>query len=143
MFIILGLFAGVVSGGLGLGGGVVLVPTLVIIANLPQKSAQGTALAVMVPLALLGAWRYWRHETIDVNVAVVALLACGALAGTLIGTELAIRLPGHVLRKAFAVCLVLVAVRMFIGADKSLSKVPAPGASGNPNSSMSDEETGP
>jgi len=121
MFIIIGLFAGIVSGALGLGGGIIIVPALALVAAFPQKSAQGIALAVMVPLALLGACRYWRNDGIDVNLKLAALIAVGALLGTLIGTELAIRLPGHVLRKAFAVFLVLVAFRMFIGANKAES----------------------
>jgi hypothetical protein len=119
VFIILGLFTGILSGALGVGGGIVIVPTLVILAGLSQKSAQGMSLAIMVPLALLGAYRYWREQTVDINLLVIGLIVIGALAGTLIGTELALRLPGHVLRKAFAVFLVLVAARMFIGADKA------------------------
>ena len=136
-FVILGLFAGLDRGGLGLGGGVVLVPTLVLLAGFSQKSAQGMALTVMVPLALVGAWRYWRHETVDVNLAVVCLIAVGSLVGTLIGAELAIRLPGHVLRKVFAVCLILVAARMLIGSDPT-----APAKSGNVDSKNVQDQTG-
>lgn len=137
MFVILGFLAGIASGGLGLGGGIVLVPALVILAGFSQKSAQGMALAVMVPLAMLGAYRYWRNETIDFNLAVVGLIVAGSLLGTLLGTELAIRLPGHFLRKLFAVCLILVAVRMFIGADKTSGR----NVTGTSNSSVPDQKT--
>jgi hypothetical protein len=140
MFIILGLFAGILSGGLGLGGGIILVPALVILAGFPQKSAQGMALAVMVPMALLGAWRYWRHETIDVNPAVVGLIVIGSLVGALIGAELAIRLPGHVLRKIFAICLVVVAARMFIGAAKAEPSQPDQGPINQSNHVIENEK---
>ena len=110
--ILLGLGAGVISGALGVGSGTVLIPAMVLLFCLPQKSAQGTALAVMVPVALLGAFRYWQNPEIDVSLIVVGLLAAGALVGALIGTELAARLPAHVLRKIFAVFILVIAVRM-------------------------------
>ena len=116
--IILGVCAGILSGALGLGSGTIIVPALVLLFSFGQKSAQGMALAVMVPLALVGALRYWRNPEIPMNVSVIGLIVIGALAGTLVGTELAARLPGHVLRKAFSVVLVIVAVRMFVDPSK-------------------------
>ncbi len=113
VFVILGLGAGVISGMLGVGSGVVLIPVLVLLSHFEQKAAQGTALAVMVPMALVGAIRYWRNPAIELNGAVIGLLILGAVVGTLFGTELAARLPAGVLRKFFAVFLMLVAVRMF------------------------------
>lgn len=110
--VITGLGAGVISGALGVGSGIVFVPVLVAVFLLPQKSAQATTLAVMVPMALLGALRYWRNPAVEINPIVVTLLVLGALAGVLIGTELAHRLPAHWLRKAFAVFMILVAARM-------------------------------
>ncbi|UCG49547.1 MAG: sulfite exporter TauE/SafE family protein [Phycisphaerales bacterium] len=118
-FVVLGVCAGLLSGGLGVGSGIVLVPALVLLAGFGQKSAQGMALAVMVPMALVGAGRYWRNPDIELSGAVIGLIVIGALAGTLLGTELAIRLPGPVLRKAFAVFLVAAAVRMFVASPGS------------------------
>ncbi|MCP4258369.1 MAG: sulfite exporter TauE/SafE family protein [Planctomycetes bacterium] len=118
VFVVLGICAGLMGGALGLGGGTVIVPTLVLICSFTQKSAQGTALAVMVPMALVGALRYWRNPDIEINALPVGLIICGALVGVLIGTELASRLPGHVLKKIFAAVLVIVAIRMFITAGK-------------------------
>jgi len=115
VFVLLGIFAGIISGTLGLGAGTIIVPALVLLCGFGQKSAQGTALAVMVPMALVGALWYWRNLEVEMNVAVIGLIICGALAGALFGAELAARLPGHVLRKAFAIFLAIVAVRMFIG----------------------------
>ena len=114
MFVVLGLAAGVLSGALGVGSGIVLIPILAGVFMLPQKSAAGTALAVMAPMALMGAIRYWHNPSIAINMTMVALLVAGALVGVLIGTTVMERIPGHYLRKAFAVFMVVVAVRMFI-----------------------------
>ncbi|MCD6395482.1 MAG: sulfite exporter TauE/SafE family protein [Planctomycetes bacterium] len=118
-FVVLGICAGMASGTLGIGGGVILVPGFVLLLAFPQKSAQGMALAVMVPTALVGAFRYWRHGDVEMDLLVIGLVVCGTLAGTLIGTQLAHLLPSHVLRKIFAVVLVIVAVKMFIGPSRS------------------------
>jgi uncharacterized protein len=114
VFVLVGLGAGVISGTLGVGSGIVFVPVMATVFMLPQKSAQGTALAVMAPMALLGAIRYWHNPSIEINMTIVALLVSGALVGALIGTAVVDHIPGHYLRKAFAIFMVVVAVRMFI-----------------------------
>ena len=114
VFILLGIGAGVLSGALGLGSGIILIPTLVLVCSFEQKSAQGTALAIMVPMTLLGALRYWKNPEIEMNAVIIALIVFGALAGVLVGTELAFWLSGSVLRKIIAVVLIIVAVRMFM-----------------------------
>jgi uncharacterized membrane protein YfcA len=119
IFIVLGICAGIISGALGLGSGTIVVPTLVLICGFGQKSAQGTALAVMVPMALLGALLYWRNPEIEMKILPVGFIICGALVGVLFGAELAARLPGHVLRKMFAAFLIIVAIKMFMTAEKS------------------------
>jgi hypothetical protein len=113
-FVLLGLGAGVLSGALGVGSGIVFVPILASVFMLPQKSAQGTALAVMVPMALLGAILYWKDPSIKINMVMVAFLVLGALGGVLIGRAIIEHVPGYWLRKAFAVFMVIVAVRMFM-----------------------------
>jgi hypothetical protein len=118
IFILLGICSGVLSGALGLGAGIILVPTLVLLCDFEQKSAQGMALAVMVPMVLVGALRYWKNPEVDMNGAVIGLIILGALAGVLAGTELASRLPSHILRKVFAAVLLLVAVKMFVGSTR-------------------------
>ena len=112
--VLLGLGAGILSGTLGLGSGTILIPVLVLVFALPQKSAQGTALAVMVPMALLGAARYWMNPDIEEDLRLVGLIVPGALIGSLIGTELAARVPGHALKKIFAAYLLIVAVKILI-----------------------------
>ncbi len=122
--VLLGFGAGVLGGALGVGGGIILVPALVFVFLVPQKSAQGTALAVMVPMALLGAIRYWRNPDAHIDLWVVALLAGGALVGVLIGTGLAARLPGPILRKAFAVFMVIMAAYMFFSPVRGKASPP-------------------
>jgi len=138
VFIALGVCAGVVSGTLGLGSGVVVVPTLVLLCGFEQKSAQGTALAVMVPMTLLGAWRYWKIPQIEMNVVIILLIALGALAGVLAGTELAGRLPSQILRKMFAIFLVFVAVSMFIDSPKPKQPKPDESLTNQKNASLVD-----
>ncbi len=118
VFVVLGLCAGVLSGTLGLGSGIIMVPTLVLLCSFGQKSAQGTALAVMVPMVLVGALRYWKNPEIEINTMIVGLIIFGALVGVLVGTELAFRVPDHILRKAFAAVLVIVAIKMFTTSAK-------------------------
>ena len=110
--IILGLVTGLLSGSLGIGGGVIVVPTLVLLFHLPQKNAQGLSLALMVPMALMGVIQYWRLGNLQVSVVRLALLCAGAVGGVLLGSTLADRLPGAVLRRAFAVLILVIAARM-------------------------------
>ena len=114
VLILLGIGAGILSGALGLGSGIILVPALALVCSFEQKSAQGMSLAIMVPMALVGALLYWKNPDIEMNAVIIALIVLGALAGVLVGTELAGRLPSHVLRKVFAVVLVIVAAKMFM-----------------------------
>jgi len=125
VLLLLGFVGGIISAALGVGSGIVFVPVLVMVFLLPQKAAQGTALAVMVPMALLGAFRYWRNPDIDVNMGMVSLLTLGSLAGVLIGAEIASQLPAHWLRKAFAVLMVVAAVRMFSMPPRPPGSLPA------------------
>jgi len=115
IFILLGICSGVLSGALGIGAGIILVPTLVLFCDFEQKSAQGMALAVMVPMVLVGALRYWKIPEVEMHGTIIGLIILGALAGVLAGTELAYRLPSPILRKIFAAVLLLVSVKMFVG----------------------------
>ncbi len=136
IFVLLGICAGVLSGTLGLGSGIILIPTLVLFFSFEQKNAQGMALAVMVPMALVGALRYWKNPEIEMNTVVMGLIICGALAGAFLGAELAGRLPSHILRKIFAIVLVIAAVRMFMSPAKPKKTSPDEGLSGKKVSSV-------
>lgn len=111
-YVLLGIAAGVLSGTLGVGSGAIMVPALVLIMALPQKASQGTSLALMVPMALVGALRYGLDADVSVSPLAVGLLAAGAVPGALLGAELAQRLPAAALRRMFAAFLVIVGLRM-------------------------------
>ncbi len=123
IWILLGLCAGLLSGTLGVGSGTIVVPAMVLLFSFPQKSAQGTALAVMVPMAFLGAFRYWKNPQIEINFLIVLLLTAGALVGVLIGTVGAARLPANILRKIFAVFLIIVSINMLVFSGKKSASV--------------------
>lgn len=114
--VLLGILSGLLSGSLGVGSGALLVPLLVVFFEIPQKSAQGMSLAVMVPIALIGAVRYKLNPDIPVDYILVSLIITGGVAGVLIGTNLAHMLPAVTLRRLFALFLMLMALRMFTAA---------------------------
>ena len=111
-YVLLGLAAGILSGTLGVGSGAIMVPALVLIMALPQKSAQGTSLAIMVPMVLTGALRYKLDADVSVSTMAVVLLVAGAIPGALLGSELAQRVPASVLRKLFAAFLIIIGAKM-------------------------------
>ena len=110
-YILVGLFMGLFSGLLGLGGGFVLVPILIYVFGLTQHQAQGTSLAVMVPpITILAAIRYYYSGGVKLGMA--ALIASGFVVGGLIGAELVQHVPDLVLRKVFGALLFLVSLCM-------------------------------
>jgi uncharacterized membrane protein YfcA len=97
----IGWFTGVLSGAMGIGGGVILVPSSVLLLGLEQHQAQGLSLLVMAPTALMGAWSHHRHRNLEPRVA--ALIALGAVGGGLAGAHAAQALPSSQLQAAFGV----------------------------------------
>lgn len=117
--ILIGVFGGTMSGALGVGSGIIIVPALVLGMSFPQKTAQGMCLAVMTPMVLMGAIRYKMNPAVQMNMQVVALLAVCAVIGAFVGVEIAGRLPSNVLRKAFACLIIIAALRMlFVPASR-------------------------
>src|SRR6185503_1382452 len=113
IFVAIGLLAGVCGGVFGIGGGVVLVPSLIFLKGFEQHKAQGTSLAVfLLPVALLGFLNYYRDGKVDVTGA--AYLAGGVFCGMFLGSKLALSMDEGLMRKIFAVLLVAVAVRLFL-----------------------------
>ena len=122
LFVLAGLICGIFSATFGVGAGIIMIPALVLLFSLPQKSAQGTCLAVMVPMALVGALRYKLNPQIELDIGVIGLLSVGAVAGAWIGASIAGWLPASVLRKLFALIMIAAAIKM-------LTTPPAPKAS--------------
>lgn len=110
-YILLGLTAGMLSGILGIGGGIVLVPAFVFLLGLTQHQAQGTTLALMVPpIGLLAAWRY--YQTGNVKLSVAAFVCIGFFFGGLLGANMVQDVPAHLLRKIFGFFMLLVSLKM-------------------------------
>ena len=106
----IGLLAGVLSGLFGIGGGIVIVPLLVLLLGLTTTQAAGTSLAaLLLPVGALGALEYWRAGQIDLRFAVI--LAVGLLLGAYVGARLGISLPVEVVQRAFGVLLLIVGLR--------------------------------
>lgn len=114
LYILLGVVAGILSGLIGIGGGIIIVPALVLLFGLSQHSAQGTTLALMVPpIGLLAAWSYYKHGFVDLKI--VAFVCLGFFVGGLLGAECANAISGPLLRKIFGVVLLMVSVKMILG----------------------------
>jgi len=111
-FLAIGVGAGILAGLFGLGGGLVIVPALLLIARMAPHRATGTSLAaLLLPVGALGAWEYWKAGNVDIRAA--AWIALGLLGGAWVGANLALRLSGRELQRAFAVFLVLVAIQVW------------------------------
>jgi uncharacterized protein len=109
----IGLAAGVLGGFVGVGGGVLIVPALVLLLALPQHVAVGTSLgALLPPVGILGAYEYYRHG--DLNITYALLLAAGLLVGAYFGARIAVVVSGLALRRGFAIFLMIVSIRMLM-----------------------------
>lgn len=107
-----GVGAGFVSGLLGVGGGIVMVPALVILLGFPQHRAHGTSLAAILPIAAVGAAGFALHGEID--YALAALLAAGAVVGAPLGVRLMSRVPERPLRGVFVAVALAAGVRLLV-----------------------------
>ncbi len=108
-----GLSIGVLSGLLGIGGGVFMVPIMVTYFAVAQHAAQATSLAVVIPTGMVGAVVYGLHGNVDLGVTLNIVV--GSMIGAAFGARLAKKLPAAQLKRMFGVMLILVGVRMVIG----------------------------
>ena len=108
LLVIVGLLAGILSGLVGLGGGVIIVPALVFLLGFSQHQAQGTSLGILLlPAGIFAVISYYKRGYIDVNV--VLLLFVGFLIGGWIGSKISLSISENTLKKIFAVALLLIA----------------------------------
>jgi uncharacterized membrane protein YfcA len=106
---ILGACAGILSGLLGVGGGILFVPALALVLGLPEVRAEATSLLAIIPVALVGAFRQYRYGNVHLRDGVIlGVLSALGVAG---GVALANVLSGRALKLVFAVFMVLVAVQ--------------------------------
>ena len=110
----IGLAAGVLSGLLGIGGGIFIIPALVFLLGFSQHLAQGTTLAMMVPpIGLLAAWAYYSKGYVDLKVA--GLMCIGFFIGGFFGAKFATAIPDAMLSRIFGVAMLLISIKMIIG----------------------------
>ena len=113
--VVVGLCAGFLAGLFGVGGGILIVPGLVLAAHMTQRLAHGTSLAAVVPISVASLVSYAAHGNVDWNAAL--WLAIGAVGGAVIGTRLLHVLPQRTLAVLFIVVLVASALRLFLADD--------------------------
>ena len=110
--VLLGFLTGILSGLVGIGGGIVIIPALVYGFHMSQRRAQGTALGTLLaPIGLLAFLEYYKSGNVDLRLAL--LIALGFVFGGYFGGMWAQQIPQAVLRKTFAVLLAVVAAKMF------------------------------
>ncbi|OGX24512.1 MAG: permease [Omnitrophica WOR_2 bacterium GWF2_38_59] len=111
LYLVLGLVAGLFSGFLGIGGGIVLIPSLVYFLGMTQHQAQGTTLAIMLPpVFFFAVWKYYSSGNVNVPIAILASI--GLTLGAYIGSSLVMNVPDLVLKRIFGCLLILVGVKM-------------------------------
>ncbi len=114
ILVIIGLAAGILSGFAGVGGGVIIIPALIFLLGMTQFEAQGTSLAMMIPpIGIMAAFNYYKDGYINWKYAMI--LAAFFFIGGYFGSKLALSLPQNIVKKSFAVFIILVGVKMLFG----------------------------
>jgi len=110
---LIGLAAGLLAGIMGIGGGLIVIPALVIL-GFSQKLAQGTSLAMMLPpIGFFAAYNYYKAGFVDVKATII--LICFFIIGSLFTSKLAVAMDPRILKKIFGGFLILVALKMIFG----------------------------
>ena len=113
LLIVIGLITGAMSGLLGIGGAIIMIPALVYLLGFNQQLAQGTSLAVMLPpIGIIAAYNYYKAG--EMNLKYALIVAGFFIIGSYFGSKLAIQIPQQVLRKIFAILLLVVAAKMLL-----------------------------
>jgi hypothetical protein len=111
ILVVVGLLAGALSGFVGVGGGIIIVPAMIYFMNMNQIQAQGVSLALLLlPVGILGVMNYYKAGHIQFNY--VLILAVGFIIGTYFGSKFALRLPEYKIKFAFALIMLFVGVQM-------------------------------
>jgi len=120
ILVLVGIVAGMLSGLVGIGGGIVIVPALVFFLGFSQKMAQGTSLGILLlPIGILAVLQFYKAGYVDLKT--VWLVALGFLAGSYFGSKIALSLPQDTVKKIFAIFLILIACKMLF-IDKKIKE---------------------
>ncbi len=114
ILVIIGLFSGAFSGLVGIGGGVIIIPALVLFLGLSQHEAQGTSLAILLPpIGLMAAYQYYKSGNVNLIYAIV--IAITFFIGGYFGAKFAVKMPQDILKKVFGIFLLLLAIKTLWG----------------------------
>ena len=117
---IIGLFAGILSGFVGVGGGVIIVPALVFFLGLTQHEAQGTSLFVlMMPVVALAVLNYWKAGNVNWKFALI--IATTFLVGGFIGSKLSLRLSPGLVKLIFGIFMAYVSFKLIVSGYTSIN----------------------
>jgi len=129
ILVLIGIVSGMLGGMVGVGGGIIIVPALVFFLGFSQKMAQGTSLGILLlPVGILGVMQYYKQGYIDLKV--VLIISLGFVIGNLFGSKIALSLPPEAVKKALAIFMIIVAIKMLFfdktaeheAADKKVEK---------------------
>jgi uncharacterized membrane protein YfcA len=110
----IGLLAGFLSGLIGIGGGIVIVPVLVYFFSMSQKTAQGTTLFMfLLPIGILGVYNYHKAGHVDFKTA--SIMAITFIIGSYLGSRTAINVDTRLVKQIFAVSIILIGIKMLWG----------------------------
>ena len=112
IIVIVGLIGGVMSGGLGVGGGIIIIPTLIVALGLTQHEAQGAFIGMAVfPVQIFSAWSYYKHGNLDWRIALIMLVTF--TAGSFIGAHITNTfIPDDALKKGFGLLLLFTSIKL-------------------------------
>jgi uncharacterized protein len=111
VIVVIGLVAGLLSGLVGVGGGIIIVPALVFFMGFSQHQAMGTSLGILLlPAGIFAVLNYYKNGYIDIKV--VVLLFLGFLIGGFLGSKMSLSMSDAALKKSFAVLLLAIAAKM-------------------------------
>lgn len=114
VLLVSGFLAGILSGMVGIGGGIILVPALVYFLGMTQHQAQGTTLAMfLMPIGILGVYNYYQAGHVDIKTALI--VAITFVAGSYFGSKIAISVDQAAVKKIFGVTMLLVSLKMILG----------------------------
>lgn len=122
ILLLIGVAAGMLGGMVGVGGGIIIVPSLVYFLGMSQLNAQGTSLAlILLPVGILGVIQYHKQGYVDYKV--VLMLALGFVLGSFFGSKISLSLPQETVKKFFAILMILIAIKMLF-LDKKKAALP-------------------
>jgi len=111
LIILVGLAAGLLSGLVGVGGGIIIVPALIYLLGFSQHQAMGTSLGILLlPAGFLAVWNYYKKGYIDIKVVII--LFVGFVIGGYFGSKISLGLQETAIRKIFAILMVVIACKM-------------------------------